>query len=100
MTPGQEDDLDLQRAVTELQAGIRTELNSRRIFDSYYPWLHRFFRHRGYAPQDCEDLAQETLFQVSGEAERTGSLHNPGCRGRNPRAGAGGARRLPRPGGL
>ncbi|HYG61089.1 MAG TPA: RNA polymerase sigma factor [Thermoanaerobaculia bacterium] len=64
MAPGREDDLDLQRAVTELQAGIRVELNSRRIFDSFYPWIHRFFRHRGYAPQDCEDLAQETLFQV------------------------------------
>jgi RNA polymerase sigma-70 factor (ECF subfamily) len=75
MTPGREDDPDLQRAVTELQAGVRVELNSRRIFESYYPWVCHFFGRLGYAPQECEDMAQEALFQVF---DRIGTYRNEG----------------------
>ena len=59
-----EDDPELQRAVLELQAGVRVEDNSRRVFERYYPWVRRFFGRFGYGPQDCEDLAQEVLSQV------------------------------------
>ncbi|HKI00946.1 MAG TPA: RNA polymerase sigma factor [Thermoanaerobaculia bacterium] len=59
-----EDDPDLKRAVSELQAGVRVESNSRLVFERYYPWVRRFFTRLGYTPQDSEDLAQDALSQV------------------------------------
>jgi RNA polymerase sigma-70 factor, ECF subfamily len=59
-----EEEAGLRRAVLELQAGVRVEDNSRLVFERYYPWVRRFFARFGYIPQDCEDLAQETLSQV------------------------------------
>lgn len=58
-----EDDPDL-RLVAELRAGNRTEVNSRRIFDRYYPWVWRFFRRLRYSVEDSEDMAQETFERV------------------------------------
>lgn len=59
----QEDDPDL-RLVAELRAGTRVEVNSRRIFDRYYPWVWRFFRRLRYSVEDSEDMAQETFERV------------------------------------
>jgi RNA polymerase sigma-70 factor (ECF subfamily) len=64
MTPRHEDDLELRSIIAELRAGVRIEVNSRRIFERYYPWVRRFFGRRGYSIQDREDLAQETLSRV------------------------------------
>ena len=55
---------DIRRAVSELQAGVRVEANSRLIFERFYPWVRRYFMRLGYTPQDSEDLAQETFGQV------------------------------------
>ncbi|HEY2293599.1 MAG TPA: RNA polymerase sigma factor [Thermoanaerobaculia bacterium] len=74
MASGRETD-DLLRAVLELQKGIRVEANSRRIFELYYPWVCRFFGRLGYAPQDSEDLAQETFSHIF---ERIGSFRHEG----------------------
>jgi RNA polymerase sigma-70 factor (ECF subfamily) len=59
-----EDDPELRRAIAELQAGVRVEIHSRRIFDHFYPWVRRFFSRLGYTLQDSEDLAQETFDRV------------------------------------
>lgn len=64
MTTRREDDPELRRAIRELQAGVRVEANSRRIFEPFYPWVRRFFARLGYRPQDSEDLAQETFSRV------------------------------------
>lgn len=64
MTSRPEDDLELRRRIAELQAGVRIEINSRYIFDRYYPWVRRFFVRRGHTAQDSEDLAQETFGRV------------------------------------
>lgn len=64
MAPRSEDDTELRRAIQELQAGVRVEHNSHRLFELFYPWVRRFFGRLGYRPQDCEDLAQEVLSQV------------------------------------
>jgi len=59
-----ESDDDIERAVSELQAGVRIEDNSRLLFERFYPWVRRFFSRFGYSAQDCEDMAQETFGQV------------------------------------
>lgn len=64
MTSAKEEGFDLQQAILELQAGGRVELNSRHIFELFYPWVRRFFGRLGHTPQDSEDLAQETFSQV------------------------------------
>ena len=75
MTSRREEDLDLIGVILELQTGVRVEVNSRRIFELYYPWVRRFFGRLGHTPQDCEDLAQETFSQVF---ERIGSFRHDG----------------------
>jgi RNA polymerase sigma-70 factor (ECF subfamily) len=75
MTTSREEDPDLQRTVAELQAGIDVEANSRRLFETYYPWVRHFFGRLGAPPQDCEDLAQETFGQVF---DRIDSYRNEG----------------------
>lgn len=64
MTTRREDDPELRRVVQELQAGVRVEANSRRVFELLYPWVRRFFGRLGYSAQDSEDLAQETFSRV------------------------------------
>jgi len=73
MAQGAADDPDLQRAVLELQAGVRIEDNSRFVFERFYPWVRRFFGRLGYPPQDGEDLAQGVLSQV---LHQIGSFRN------------------------
>jgi RNA polymerase sigma-70 factor, ECF subfamily len=75
MTTRHEDDPELRRAIAELQAGTRVETQSRRVFELYYPWVRRFFARLGYAPQDSEDLAQETFRRVF---DQIGSFRNDG----------------------
>lgn len=70
-----EEDSEVRRAVTELQAGVRAEANSRLIFERYYPWVRRFFKRLGHSPQESEDLAQDTFSQVF---ERIGSFRQDG----------------------
>lgn len=70
-----DDDPELRRAVLELQAGVRVEANSRRLFERYHPWVWRFFRRLRYSVEDSEDLAQETFGQVF---ERIGSFRSEG----------------------
>ncbi|HSS52885.1 MAG TPA: RNA polymerase sigma factor [Thermoanaerobaculia bacterium] len=75
MTNGKEEDFDLRRVIFELQTGAWVEVNSRRVFELFYPWVRRFFARLGHTPQDSEDLAQETFSQVF---ERIGSFRHDG----------------------
>jgi RNA polymerase sigma-70 factor, ECF subfamily len=75
MTLRHEDDSELRRAITELQAGIRVEIQSRLVFERFYPLVRRFFARLGYRPEDSEDLAQETLRRV---LSQIGSFRNDG----------------------
>src|SRR4051794_14338908 len=75
MTSGREEDFDLQDAILKLQTGASVEVNSRRVFELFYPWVRRFFARLGHTPQDSEDLAQETFSQVF---ERIGSFRHDG----------------------
>ncbi len=60
--PGEDE--DVRRAVSELQAGVRVEENSRFVFKRFYALVRRFFSRFGYSAQDCEDMAQETFTQI------------------------------------
>ncbi|HBL31327.1 MAG TPA: hypothetical protein DD490_31255 [Acidobacteria bacterium] len=64
MITGNEDDPELREAVAALQAGARSEVHSRRVFERFFPRVRRFFERLGYGVEDSEDLAQETLSRV------------------------------------
>ncbi len=52
------------RLVRRLQEGTASEVDSERLFKSYYPKVYGFFRRRGFGRQDSEDLAQDTLVRA------------------------------------
>jgi len=52
------------RIVAELQRGMDVETNFHRLFSRYYGPVRQFFAHRGFAPEECEDLTQEAFLNV------------------------------------
>lgn len=54
----------VQSIVERLQAGSSREEDFRRLFDLFYPRVHHFFLRRGFPPQDCLDLTQETFLGI------------------------------------
>jgi RNA polymerase sigma-70 factor (ECF subfamily) len=53
----------VQEIIERLQAAPREE-DFRRLFDLYYPRVLHFFARRGFPPQDCQDLTQETFLGI------------------------------------
>ena len=53
-----------QKIVVELQAGISVEENFRLLCEAWHRPLHHFFSKRGFPPQDCLDLTQETFLGI------------------------------------
>jgi RNA polymerase sigma-70 factor (ECF subfamily) len=53
-----------QKIVDELQAGISVEENFRLLCESWHRPLYHFFSKRGFPPQDCLDLTQETFLGI------------------------------------
>lgn len=53
-----------ERLVDAWQAGTEREECFRRLFQACSPGLVRFFRQRGFTPEQCEDLVQETFLGV------------------------------------
>jgi RNA polymerase sigma-70 factor, ECF subfamily len=54
----------VSRMIERLQAGSPREEDFRRLFDLYYARVHAFFARRGFPPQDCLDLTQETFLGI------------------------------------
>jgi RNA polymerase sigma-70 factor, ECF subfamily len=52
------------RIIERLQAGPSREEDFRQLFDLYYSRLHHFFARRGFPPQECLDLTQETFIGI------------------------------------
>ncbi|MCP4663404.1 MAG: sigma-70 family RNA polymerase sigma factor [bacterium] len=48
----------------ELRAGASVDDGFRRLFELYYRPLCQFFAHRGFPPEECLDLTQETFFGI------------------------------------
>jgi RNA polymerase sigma-70 factor (ECF subfamily) len=53
-----------QKIVEELQAGNSVEENFRLLCEAWHRPLHHFFSKRGFPPQDCLDLTQETFLGI------------------------------------
>lgn len=55
----------VQSIIERLQAADSPrEEDFRRLFDLFYPRLVHFFARRGFPPQDCLDLTQETFLGI------------------------------------
>lgn len=53
-----------QTILEELQAGISVEENFRLLCEAFHRPLFHFFSKRGFSPQDCLDLTQETFLGI------------------------------------
>jgi RNA polymerase sigma-70 factor (ECF subfamily) len=54
----------VQTIIERLQGDSPTPEDFRRLFDLYYPRVQLFFARRGFSPQDCHDLTQETFLGI------------------------------------
>jgi RNA polymerase sigma-70 factor (ECF subfamily) len=54
----------VRKILDELQAGVRPEEAFRRLFEIYSSPLYRFFARRGFSPEDCRELTQETFLGI------------------------------------
>ena len=50
--------------IREIKQGLNVEDNFHRLFDRHYAQILRFFRRKGFDPEDCRDLTQETFVSV------------------------------------
>lgn len=55
---------DPAESVREIKQGLNVEDNFHSLFDRHYARILRFFRRKGFEPEDCRDLTQETFFSV------------------------------------
>jgi len=54
----------VEAILRELQAGAPPEERFRHLFEMYYGPLRGFFARRGFAPEDCQELTQETFIGI------------------------------------
>ena len=61
MNPPDHDPAELIRAIKQ---GLNVEDNFHLLFDRHHARIMRFFRRKGFDPEDCRDLTQETFVSV------------------------------------
>lgn len=54
----------IEPVVERLREGAGREESFRTFFERFYWPLFRFFEHRGFSREECQDLIQETFFRV------------------------------------
>jgi len=59
-----ERDATVRAILPEIQGGIAVDRNFRRLIALYHRPVHRFFAKRGFSPDDCLDLTQETFLGI------------------------------------
>ena len=57
-------DRDPSAVIREIKQGQNVEDNFRSLFERHYAQILRFFRRKGFDPEDCRDLTQETFVSV------------------------------------
>jgi len=50
--------------IESISMGMNQEEDFQRIFEHYYPSIAGFFSRRGFTPDECRDLVQETFLRV------------------------------------
>lgn len=59
----------IEQILQRLREGTGREESFRALFDRFYWPLFRFFEHRGFSAEECQDLIQETFIRVYGGIE-------------------------------
>lgn len=54
----------IEPLIERLRDGTGREESFRTLFDRFYWPLFRFFEHRGFSTEECQDLIQETFIRV------------------------------------
>jgi len=54
----------IETLIQRLRDGTGREESFRTLFDRFYWPLFRFFEHRGFSTEECQDLIQETFIRV------------------------------------
>lgn len=54
----------IEQIIQRLRDGTGSEESFRTLFDRFYWPLFRFFEHRGFSTEECQDLIQETFLRV------------------------------------
>jgi RNA polymerase sigma-70 factor (ECF subfamily) len=57
-------DHDLVELIRAIKQGLNVEDNFHLLFDRHHARILRFFRRKGFDPEDCRDLTQETFVSV------------------------------------
>jgi RNA polymerase sigma factor (sigma-70 family) len=57
-------DRDPVELIREIKQGLNVEDNFHWLFERHYAQILRFFRRKGFPPEDCRDLTQETFVSV------------------------------------
>jgi RNA polymerase sigma-70 factor (ECF subfamily) len=57
-------DKTTEELIQEIKQGLNVEENFRQLFEHRYDQIQRFFRRKGFSPEDSHDLAQETFLSV------------------------------------
>ena len=57
-------DRDPAEVIREIKQGLNVEANFRFLFDRHYAQILRFFRRKGFDPETCRDLTQDTFVSV------------------------------------
>ncbi len=55
---------DSVELIREIKQELNVEDNFRWLFERYYAQILRFFRRKGFSPEVCRDLTQETFVSV------------------------------------
>lgn len=53
-----------EEAIQAIKRGFNVEENFRWLFERHHAQILRFFRRKGFDPEDCRDLTQETFVSV------------------------------------
>jgi RNA polymerase sigma-70 factor (ECF subfamily) len=57
-------DRDPVELIREIKQGLNVEANFHWLFERHYAQMLRFFRRKGFDPEECRDLTQETFISV------------------------------------
>lgn len=55
---------DILKIIEEIQAGIRVEENSEKIYRHFRPRIRSFFLKKGFSSQESDDLTQDVFLRV------------------------------------